>query len=183
MHDEVISVWDTACSIDPTLSLRRKDLPALLKKNVRATPYSRARLFSQMAEGEVSLFANLSVPVRGNSPANKLSRVIKGLNNSFPPSTRTEVQAGPSWRRYRVSVPELVPSSPVPSAVVLDREAIVIGSLSKVYGLAGLRVLVGGSERVHSRVHTFALLHDAGPAEYRSATGSNCRGAAGVNSD
>jgi hypothetical protein len=69
MHDEVISVWDTACSIDPTLSLRRKDLPALLKKNVRATPYSRARLFSQMAEGEVSLFANLSVPVRGNSPA------------------------------------------------------------------------------------------------------------------
>lgn len=43
----------------------------------------------------------------------------------------------------------------VPSAIALDRKAIVIGSLSKVYGLAGLRVgwLVGPKKFIRDCIH------------------------------
>jgi aspartate/methionine/tyrosine aminotransferase len=43
----------------------------------------------------------------------------------------------------------------VPSAVALDRKAIIIGSLSKVYGLAGLRVgwLVGPKEFIRACIN------------------------------
>ncbi|SRR6266446_2744539 len=108
MRDNVISLWDKASCIDPTVRLKKKDIPALLKKRIRAASYSRARLFSRMAEGQVSLFNNFSVPIRASSTRNKLGCLLHGIDASFSASRLAEIQAGPSSRRYKLSVPELV---------------------------------------------------------------------------
>lgn len=108
MNENVISVWEKACGFDPTLNLSAQDIPALLRKRVRAIPYSRVRLFSRMAEGQISLFQNLLVPIRSNSSANTPHLLLDGIYNSFSPSRRTIVQAGPSSRRCKVRVRELV---------------------------------------------------------------------------
>ena len=108
MNENVISVWEKACCLDPTLNLSAHDIPALLRKRVRAIPYSRSRLFSRMAEGQISLFKNLLVPVRGNSSANTPHLLLDGIYNAFSASRRTIVQAGPSSRRCKVRVRELV---------------------------------------------------------------------------
>src|ERR1041384_4208123 len=81
MNENVISVWEQACCLDPTLNLSARDIPALLRKRVRAVPYSRSRQFSRMAEGRISLFKNLLVPVRGNPSANTPHLLLDGIYN------------------------------------------------------------------------------------------------------
>jgi hypothetical protein len=108
MQDNVISLWDKASCIDPTLSVRKTDIPTLLEKRIRAAQYSRALLFSRMAQGHVSLFNNFSVPIKGSSTRTRLSCLLRGIDASFSASSLAEIQAGPSSRRYKVSVPELV---------------------------------------------------------------------------
>ena len=108
MNENVISVWEQAGCLDPTLNLSAQDIRALLRKRVRAIPYSRSRLFSRMAEGQISLFKDLRVPVRGDSSADTPHLLLEGIYNAFSASRRTIVQAGPSSRRCKVRVRELV---------------------------------------------------------------------------
>ncbi|MDX6614281.1 MAG: Cupin-like domain [Blastocatellia bacterium] len=108
MSSTMIKLWAEAEAIDPTLRLRERDLPNLRKKIVKPIPYSRSQMFERMGRGQVSLFSNLGVPVM-KAPSEDLRRaLIEGIRKGLPKSRKARVQTGPSSRRCRMRVPEVI---------------------------------------------------------------------------
>ncbi len=107
MVRDFTSIWRTARRIDPTLAVRESDAPLLRTRRVLPEPYSRERLFSRMAAGEPVLFSDFGVEVAG-PPALAVRDRLLALYRRGLRSQVVRVQTGPSQRRARISVPELL---------------------------------------------------------------------------
>lgn len=108
MSTDLITLWDEAESIDRTLTMREQSVPLLKRKRVKPIPYSRPLMFSQMSRGQVCLFENLRVPVRGGDEGDLRSVLAEGIRSGFPRSRTASIQQGRSRQRYRVSIPEVM---------------------------------------------------------------------------
>ncbi|HEX5735268.1 MAG TPA: hypothetical protein VF131_20735 [Blastocatellia bacterium] len=104
----LIGLWEEAASMDFTLQVRRRDIQDLRRKRVYAENYSRARLFSRMAKGQVSLFKDFPVCIEAPSGANPREVVSKMIKTGFPNRQTARVQTGPSRTRYRLKIPEVM---------------------------------------------------------------------------
>ena len=98
--DDDVALWQTAAALDPTLTVRARDWPALLRKRLRSEPSSRAGLFSRMAAGRPVVFSDFPVVV--SKP------LVELIRTGFPRSQTARVQMGPSRRRGHLPVPELM---------------------------------------------------------------------------
>lgn len=108
MSAELITLWDEAASIDRTLKAHERNLPLLKRKRVKPIPYSRSLMFSQMSRGQVCLFENLRVPVRGSDGGDLREVLAEGIRSGFPKSRTARIQKGRSRQRCRMRVPEVI---------------------------------------------------------------------------
>ena len=108
MPSSFTSIWERAAHLDPTLAVAGGDLAALRRKQVRAVPYSRDRLFTEMAAGRPVIFTDFAVPVDGPPDAGVRERLLNVYRTGFPRKRRARVQVGPSQRRSTLPVPEML---------------------------------------------------------------------------
>ncbi|MBV9928875.1 MAG: hypothetical protein JOZ96_27930 [Acidobacteria bacterium] len=108
MSAELITLWEKAASIDRTLRVHERDLPLLKRKRVKPTPYSRPLMFAQMSRGQVCLFENLRVPVRGGDGGDLREVLAEGIRSGFPKSRTARIQKGRSRQRCRMRIPEVI---------------------------------------------------------------------------
>src|SRR5262245_35721510 len=108
MTDLMVKLWEDAATIDATLRVRRQDLAALNNRQIRSRGYSRARLFSQMAQGRVGLFTGFPVGIKGKAGADLRAALVKLIKGSFPEAQKVGVQTGPSRHRHRLKIAELL---------------------------------------------------------------------------
>jgi hypothetical protein len=104
---DMTSLFKTIESIDPAIRYQKRLLPALRRKRVGTTRFSRRALFQGMAAGRISIFTGLNVLHRRYMDEPYAS-LLQGLRNGISRSERVRIQAGPARRRYRVSVPTLM---------------------------------------------------------------------------
>jgi len=108
MGDNAVEVWAAAARRDATLKVGEDDLPALRRRRIVSEPYTRERLFSQMAKGQAVIFKDFPVRVEGRAGNVSRDTLLSLLRTGFPRSQRARVQAGPSRKRMEIPVPELL---------------------------------------------------------------------------
>ena len=108
MSTDLIALWDDAASIDTTLKVREQGAARLKRKRVRPIPYSRPLMFSRMSRGQVCLFKDLCVPVRGGGRGDVRALLVEGIRAGFPKSRTARIQKGRSRRLCRMKVPEVI---------------------------------------------------------------------------
>lgn len=108
MHSRIMALWDNAADIDHTLEVHERDISLLRSKRVKPASYSRSQLFERMARGQVSLLTNLRVPVRNGLSQDLRGTLIEGIRGGFPRSRTARIQRGPSRKRCRMRIPEVM---------------------------------------------------------------------------
>ncbi|MDP9107220.1 MAG: hypothetical protein M3N49_14980 [Candidatus Eremiobacteraeota bacterium] len=108
MPSSLISIWERAARLDPTLAVAGGDLAALRRRKIRAVPYSRERLFTEMAAGRPVIFTDFAVRVDGPPDAAVREKLLEVYRTGFPRKRRARVQVGPSQRRSTLPVPEML---------------------------------------------------------------------------
>lgn len=108
MVDRLIQLWEEAASMDETLQLRRRDVPALRRKRVNAKSYSRQYLFSRMINGQVSLFKDFPVHLNDHNGTCTRDELSKLIRTGFPKSQKARVQTGPSRTRCKLKLAEVM---------------------------------------------------------------------------
>ena len=103
MTSSLAQLWEEAASFDPTLQVPAKYLSALARKRISVQSYTRSKLFSQMAQGQISLFNNF--PVRIKKVNETLPNIIK---MGFPVLERARTQTGPSRTLRKLKVQEVI---------------------------------------------------------------------------
>ena len=108
MSSTMMALWNQAAAIDKTLQITERDLRCLRRKRVQAIPYSRAQMFERMAQGKVSLFSNLRVPVAQGRNDDLRETLLAGIRYGFPKSQTARIQKGRSAQRCRMKIPEVI---------------------------------------------------------------------------
>jgi hypothetical protein len=108
LQPTILEVWKRAGRIDPTLSLSRRHLSALSRRQLRPVSFSRELLFSCMAKGAPVLFKNLPVPVRGEHKLGVREAVLRALNAGFPRDFNVRVRCGPGATPRRMVIEEML---------------------------------------------------------------------------
>ncbi|MEA2325918.1 MAG: hypothetical protein QOE68_877 [Thermoanaerobaculia bacterium] len=106
--DEILSLFERAAALDPTLRASESDLPRLLAKQIHPEPYSRSRLFQKMADAEPVLFTGFEVPIAGLNGHDRVDAVASLFANGFNDSDKARVQTGPSRKKGKMSVREVM---------------------------------------------------------------------------
>jgi hypothetical protein len=104
----ILQVWEQALEIDSTLKVSPCHHSALMRRRLRPIAFSRDRLFSSMAKGEPVVFADLSVPVRGEHELGVRQAVLRALASGFPHNCRARVRCGSSSTPRQMVVEELL---------------------------------------------------------------------------
>jgi hypothetical protein len=105
---KLVALWNDAARFDPTLRIRPRRVQALIRKQVRPKPYSRATLFDAMAAGRPAVLAGVPVPVAGARRRGLQPALVEIISGAFSRRERIRVQVGPSRVRRRLDVPELM---------------------------------------------------------------------------
>lgn len=101
-------LWSDAESMDSTLRVTPHQHDALRRKLVRTQPFSRERMFHDMARRRVSVFRNVPVLVRRTARATTREALIDAFTRAFPPREKSRVQVGPSHAVTRLPVREIL---------------------------------------------------------------------------
>lgn len=107
MSNDLTALWDGASAIDRTLKVREQDLPRLKRKRVKPVPYSRELMFSLMSRGQVCLFEQLRVPVRGEG-GDVRTLIADGIRSGLPRTRTARTQTGRSRRLRHMRIPEVI---------------------------------------------------------------------------
>jgi hypothetical protein len=104
----MLDLWRQARLIDPTLKVSPSQLPALRRRQLLPTAFSRQSLFSSMAKGNPVLFSDLRLPVRGEREFGVAAAVFRALHRGFPRQEKLRVRCGPSDATKYLSIDELL---------------------------------------------------------------------------
>ena len=119
MHiDTLKQMWNRAAEMDATLRLPSRDFAALAAKQVLATVYTRSRLFKHMVKGEVSLFRNLPILLKGDNGKNTREVLVQAIRNGFDKTKRARVQLGRERQRSYISINRLLEKWHMPESIV-----------------------------------------------------------------
>jgi hypothetical protein len=100
--------WDLAATVDPSLRLRPRHQPTLLRRQVPVVRYSRERLFTSMINGSPVIFNDFRVPLHGKRFRDNKAGLAEAFARLFPKGERVRVRAGPSHQRSYLLTPELM---------------------------------------------------------------------------
>lgn len=107
MPSQIVATWTEAAGFDPTIRLRAADWPILRRKQIRAEPYSRTKLYRHMARGRPVLFSDFPSPIRVRRGQGLRETLEKLILNGFPESQKARVQVGPKRYRHNLPLPDL----------------------------------------------------------------------------
>jgi hypothetical protein len=148
--EEISQLWQRSTPFDPSLRLRKADLPALQGKLVRPEPYSRRAAFMRMAARDVAIFWGMPVLVQSMGQEDTTSALVRTFSTKFPPRSTSRVQVGPSHRLTRLPVREIMRRWSGSRAVVgvtdLHIRNTRVEEIIDTSALSDFNVLVRGSE-------------------------------------
>ena len=149
----LMQLWHAAAAIDPTLRFRRRDVPALLQKRVKAGSFSRSQLFSRMAGGQICLFNDFPVSIKG-MPSSQAEIVLpKLIKAGFPRCQMARTQTGPSRTLRKLKVGEVVRRWETGRAVIGVTDLHFRGTRFEegieYSALSDFDILCGSAELVH----------------------------------
>jgi hypothetical protein len=108
MDARSVACWNRAAAIDKSLTVEKRLLDRLAKRELCATRYSRTRLFRAMAQQQTIVFDNF--PLRG--PLSAFFRNGKGpakrLKAAFENSLTASAKVGPAQRVRNLKVHEII---------------------------------------------------------------------------
>jgi hypothetical protein len=102
-----MAVWESATGYDPTLRLARGPTDVFWRKQLGASPFSRARLFDAMCTGSIQLMTGLKVG-RHRRTRDAAAVVAAAMNRPDCKPIRVRVRTGPSGALKTMSVGGLV---------------------------------------------------------------------------
>lgn len=105
---DIAHIWQDAATFDRTLKARPDQLARLRRKQVHAASYTRQALFNAMARGEPAVLAGVQVSVAGSDRLGLEAALVKHVGSGFDAHQRANAQIGPSQRRTRLGVHELM---------------------------------------------------------------------------
>ena len=100
--------WDLAATVDPTLRHWSKRRPALARKQLQPTRYSRERLFTSMINGSPVIFSDLPVPLRAKNLEHNAAGLAEACARILPANKRLRVRVGPSHQLAYLTPTELI---------------------------------------------------------------------------
>lgn len=105
----VEEIFKQAAGMDSTVRVPRSLLPELSRRFVPTSPYTRDKMFNNMATRRVSIFRDVPVLVRRrSSQPSEREALVSALSKLFPRSERARVQVGPTHRVTRLPVREVM---------------------------------------------------------------------------
>ncbi|MCW3125626.1 MAG: hypothetical protein JWO03_1284 [Bacteroidetes bacterium] len=106
-HDRLQDLRDAA-AYDPTVSFTAKNERALADKLILSFPYSRKKLYDNMAAGVISVFNDYPMRKDKAYAQSDLSGLIKNLKTGLPRKAPLYIRAGKSRTKYKVTVDETI---------------------------------------------------------------------------
>lgn len=108
MRDGVWETWQAAARADAKIVLEERHRDGIDRLHVRPEPYSRDALFSKMCAGLPVLFDDFELPVVTRDGETAAQTVEQLLHSGFADAETARVQLGPSRRKTRMRVPEIM---------------------------------------------------------------------------